>query len=354
MNFYQQQTRSGSSALDHCEPNGTLFSLARVWSESGRRCALATVILTSGSSPCQVGTQLLVDDTGAFEGSVSSGALEGKVVEAAADVIASQKSRLLSFAPVSDGMSKAGLCCASGVQIFLQPLPQRRDDDELVPLQAITDLFPLDTPLTLKTNIETGITKILSPREQHLALGTGAISLSEDSDGGAYYFHQLLPARRLIIVGAVHTAQYLAQLAQLSGFEASVIDPRPRHLASGRFSPVTSLYDAPLEILSKPGFLDETTAVVTLSHNPELDDLALIAALHARCFFIGALGSSRSHSYRCDRLRAQGVGQQELDRISGPVGLDIGAGNPQEIAISILSEIILSLRGHKRTCADAA
>ena len=354
MNSYQQQTRGGTSALDHCEPNGTLFSLARVWRESGRRCALATVIQTSGSSPCPVGTQLLVDDRGAFEGSVSSGALEERVVAAAADVIALQQAQLLSFAPVRDGMSKAGLCCASGVQIFLQPLSERKDNVELVPVQAITDLFPLDTPLVLKTNIETGETSILPFEEERPTFGGDAISMPAGSDEGACYFHHLFPARKLVIVGAVHIAQYLAQMAQFSGFEALVIDPRPQHLANERFSPVTSLYDAPSKILSKPGFLDETTALVALSHNPELDDPALIAALHARCFFIGALGSSRSHSYRCDRLRAQGVGQQELDRIAAPVGLDIGASNPQEIAVSILSEIIFSFRGHKRACSHAA
>lgn len=151
------------------------------------------------------------------------------------------------------------------------------------------------------------------------------------------------PALRLIIVGAVHIAQALAPMAQLAGFKVTVIDPREAFVRAGRLSEVEALTDWPDEGMHKlqP---DSRTAVVTLTHDPKLDDPALAAALRSKAFYIGSLGSNRTHAKRLARLTKDGFSERDLDRIHGPVGLDIKAKTPSEIAVSILGEIVATRR----------
>jgi len=151
------------------------------------------------------------------------------------------------------------------------------------------------------------------------------------------------PALRLIIVGAVHISQALAPMAQLAGFNVTVIDPRDAFVRAGRLSDVKALTDWPDEGMAKlkP---DSRTAIVTLTHDPKLDDPALAAALRSDAFYIGSLGSKRTHAKRLERLQEEGFSDPDLDRIHGPVGLDIKAKTPAEIAVSILSEIVASRR----------
>ncbi len=151
------------------------------------------------------------------------------------------------------------------------------------------------------------------------------------------------PALRLIIVGAVHIAQALAPMAQLAGFKVTVIDPREAFVRAGRLSEVEALTDWPNEGMHKlqP---DSRTAVVTLTHDPKLDDPALAAALRSKAFYIGSLGSNRTHAKRLARLTEDGFSERDLDRIHGPVGLDIKAKTPSEIAVSILGEIVATRR----------
>ncbi|MBT5564473.1 MAG: XdhC family protein [Rhodospirillaceae bacterium] len=151
------------------------------------------------------------------------------------------------------------------------------------------------------------------------------------------------PALRLIIVGAVHIAQALAPMAQLAGFNVTVIDPRDAFVRAGRLSDVAALTDWPDDgmLKLKP---DARTAIVTLTHDPKLDDPALAAALRSDAFYIGSLGSKRTHAKRLERLREEGFSELDLDRIHGPVGLDIGAKTPSEIAVSILSEVVATRR----------
>lgn len=151
------------------------------------------------------------------------------------------------------------------------------------------------------------------------------------------------PPLRLIIVGAVHIAQALAPMAQLARFQVIVIDPRDAFVRAGRLSDVEALTDWPDDgmLKLKP---DSRTAVVTLTHDPKLDDPALSAALRSEAFYIGSLGSKRTHAKRLARLKEEGFSDLDLERIHGPVGLDIGAKTPSEIAVSILSEVVATRR----------
>lgn len=164
---------------------------------------------------------------------------------------------------------------------------------------------------------------------------------------GRFFVNVLNPPLRMVIIGAVHIAQALAPMASLAGYDVTVVDPRRAFATDERFPHIRLNGDWPDEALEamRP---DRRTAVITLTHDPKLDDPALIEALSSPAFFIGSLGSRKTHAARLERLQAQGVEKSLLSRISGPVGLDIGAMTPAEIAISILAEVTQALRGGQR------
>jgi len=162
-----------------------------------------------------------------------------------------------------------------------------------------------------------------------------------------FFINVFAPPLRLFIIGAVHLAQALAPAAQLAGYQVTVIDPRAAFATPERFPDVALVQEWPDEALAalRP---DASSAIVTLSHDPKFDDPALKAALGSQAFYIGALGSRKSHASRRERLLADGVAEADFARIRGPVGLDIGAVSPQEIALSILADMVLHLRGPRQ------
>ena len=173
-----------------------------------------------------------------------------------------------------------------------------------------------------------------------------------ESSEGALFARCYAQAPRMVIVGAVHITQALAPMAAMAGFEVVVVDPRRAFATAERLPGVTVTTEWPDEALARIG-LDAQTAVVTLSHDPKLDDPALIAALQSPCFYIGALGSSRTHAKRVARLTEAGLAAA-LPRIHAPVGLDLGGRSPAEIAVSILAEVIQALRARKPVVAEVA
>jgi xanthine dehydrogenase accessory factor len=187
---------------------------------------------------------------------------------------------------------------------------------------------------------------------------TGDLVLSEDElmdvrarigagrSGIAPYGHLVrvyAPQPRMVIVGAVHIAQALAPMAAAAGFAVTVIDPRRAFATEARFPGLELRDDWPDEALEAMG-IDAHTAIVTLTHDPKLDDPALVAALNSPAFFVGSLGSKRTHEKRLARLREAGIAESEFARIHGPVGLDIGARSPSEIAVSIVAQVIAAKR----------
>lgn len=172
-----------------------------------------------------------------------------------------------------------------------------------------------------------------------------------DTEQGPLFLNVFNPPLRLILVGAVHIAQALVPMARLTGYEVTVIDPRSAFGSAERFPGVTLSNDWPDEAMAalKP---DLRTAVVTLTHDPKVDDPALEAALKSDAFYIGALGSKKTHASRIERLTAAGFGPDDFARINGPVGLAIGAKSPAEIAISILAQMTQNLRQPKNTDAS--
>lgn len=208
-------------------------------------------------------------------------------------------------------------------------------------------------PVVLATRLTDGLQKIVHPSDKidekwlieaiHEALMTDRSRVIAAPDGAEWFLNAFNPPLRLIVVGAVHIAQPLARMAALAGYDVTVVDPRTAFASGERFPGVALRTDWPDEAMSALA-PDARTAVVTLTHDPKLDDPALKAALASPCFYIGALGSKKTHGSRLERFRAAGFDDRALARIHGPVGLAIGAKSPAEIAISILAQITQRLR----------
>ena len=176
---------------------------------------------------------------------------------------------------------------------------------------------------------------------QRLRSGASGMARTEGAQGVFLTVH--LPPPRLVVVGAVHISQALAPMARLAGFDMTIIDPRTAFASPDRFPDVHIITAWPAAALAEVT-LDRHTAVAALTHDPKIDDDALVAALRAGCFYVGALGSRKTHARRHDRLSSLGVDEAGLDRIHAPIGLGIGAQSPAEIAVAILAQIIDALR----------
>ena len=174
------------------------------------------------------------------------------------------------------------------------------------------------------------------------AFRTGKSGMIEDA-GRHYFLNVHLPPPRLVVIGAVHISQALAPIAAIAGFDVEIIDPRTAFASPERFADVLLHADWPQDVLAtRP--LDPYTALAAVTHDPKIDDFPIAEALRASCFYVGALGSRKTHAKRVERLLELGVGQQEIDRIAAPIGLDIGAASPAEIAIAVMAQIIQALR----------
>jgi xanthine dehydrogenase accessory factor len=164
-----------------------------------------------------------------------------------------------------------------------------------------------------------------------------------EAEGRNFFLNAHLPPPKLVLIGAVHISQALAPMATLAGFDTEIIDPRTAFATAGRFPDVVLHAEWPEEILKQRPF-DAYTAVAALTHDPKIDDFALVSALKAQAFYIGALGSKKTHARRVSRLTAAGLTEDVIGRIHAPIGLSIGAASPAEIAVAVLAEIIAAFR----------
>jgi xanthine dehydrogenase accessory factor len=285
----------------------------------GAPMALATVVSTWGSAPRPRGSHMLVHADGRFAGSVSGGCVEGDVLAVAGEVIASGRSERRRYGVSDASAFDAGLPCGGTIEVMVQPVA----DHGFPP--ALLDLIIAGRSEGRTVAVATD-----------LATGESAVVGSDDAEA---FVNRYTPQRRLFIVGAVQIAQSLAAIARSLDIHPIVIDPRGRFLTEQRF-PDTMLDDRWPDEAITAGKPDMASAVITLSHDPKIDDPALVAALAHPTGYIAALGSRRSHAARRDRLAAAGVAAADLDRIEGPAGIDIGAIGAAEIALSIAAGMI--------------
>jgi xanthine dehydrogenase accessory factor len=318
-----------------------ILGAARSFLERGQRGALATVVTTWGSSPRPVGSLLAVAEGGAFTGSVSGGCVEGAVVSEADAVIKGGGAKLLKFGITNEQAWDVGLACGGKVEILVAPLAGTE-----AALAKIAEAQHAQRGAVLATDIASGqSTALIEGERSDGALADAAMTaLAADASrtveigGRKVFLNVFAPPARMALVGAVHIAQALAPMAALAGYAVTIVDPRSAFATEARFPGVDIARDWPDEALAafKP---DRRTAVVTLTHDPKLDDPALAAALRSDAFYIGALGSRKTHAARLARLKEQGFTDADIARIHGPVGLAIGAVSPAEIAVAILAEI---------------
>jgi xanthine dehydrogenase accessory factor len=297
--------------------NDSVLAAARAW--RGDRLALATVVSTWGSAPRPRGSHMLIHEDGRFEGSVSGGCVETDILQTAADVIAGAPFQVKNYGVADAAAWEVGLPCGGEIAVMVQPVSAEGFDPDL--FDRIAEAREQGDALTVTTDLATGHSDL------------------RPVDTGEVFVNRYDPPRRLLIVGAVQIAQALAGLARELAIDTVVIDPRARFLTAERFPGVTLDDRWPDEAIEayRPG---PSTAIVTLSHDIKIDDPALIAALGSDAAYVGALGSRRSHAARRERLAAAGVAPERIDAIDGPVGIDIGAIGPSEIALSIAAAMV--------------
>jgi len=294
------------------------------WRARGDRVALATVVATRRSAPRPVGSKLIVSERGELLGSVSGGCVESDVAVQAAEVIADGSPRLLTYGISDDQAWSVGLPCGGEIDVFVERFEGQLPD----PDEPAVVLTPLEGP-------RAGERRVVDPAE----VEAGASRVLE-LDGERVFAEVLGPAPRLLVVGATDTSEELCRAAKALGWRTAVADPRPGLVNRERLpSPdelVVAWPDEALEQLAP----EPDTAVVVLTHEERLDVPALTAALASDAFYVGAIGSRRTQEKRRERLLEAGVSEDELDRLAGPAGLDLGAHSPAETAVSILAEVL--------------
>lgn len=307
------------------------------WHAEGHPTALATVVETWGSAPRRVGAQLVIAGDGRIEGSVSGGCVEGAVIVEALEAMDEGEARLLEFGVSDEDAFAVGLACGGTIRVLVEPVGKVLPEPMLAELVAAR---ARREPLAYEVNVETG-QRALRRNAYSERLRMDRSGFEED---GQTFVAVHNPPLRLIVVGAVHIAQALVPMARIAGYDPAIIDPREAFASDARFPGETILTDWPDEAVSKLG-LDSRTALVLLTHDPKLDDPALQAGLAADVFYIGALGSKRTHAKRVERMKQAGFNDDQISLIHGPVGLDIGAAGPSEIAVAILAQMTAVLRG---------
>ncbi|TME95690.1 MAG: XdhC family protein [Chloroflexi bacterium] len=294
----------------------------RQWNDAGEEVALATVIETWGSSPRPLGSTMAVTRSGKMAGSVSNGCIEGAVFEEAQKVLKSGRPKIAAFGVADDVAFEVGLACGGHIEVFVQPLAPAQK-------RLITALAK-DEPATMRTNLVSGEVEVVEGDPQMSGLAR------RDGD---WFIQPFRRTPHLVVIGAIHIAIPLHRLAKLMGYRVTVIDARAKFATHERFPDADELIVSwPDEALAKLK-LDSSTYVVILTHDPKFDLPALRGVLGKPVGYIGAIGSRKTNQNRFDALRREGFTEDQLGRVHGPIGLDLGGRGAEETALGILAEI---------------
>jgi len=325
------------------------------WQRDGKSIALATVVQTWGSSPRRAGAKMAFTSDGRITGSVSGGCVENAVVEAGMESLRTRQPRLLHFGVADETAWEVGLACGGSIEVFVQPLDpdifqsvhsvlkEERSGISATVIKGPEEILGRELLLqddgrqtgTISAEWDEQVLKLA-----HETLSTGSahrVSLNEDVE---IFLEPILPSPALIIVGGVHIAIALASLAKTLGYRTIMIDPRTAWGNEQRFPHVDQLITKwPQEAFEKV-HLTRSSAVVMLTHDPKLDDPAVKIALSSPAFYVGALGSKKTAVKRQERLLNDGLSEAQLSHLHAPIGLDIGAQTPEEIALAIMAEVV--------------
>lgn len=328
------------------------------WLAAGRPVALATVVETWGSAPRKVGAVMAFTAAGQIAGSVSGGCVEGAVYEAGLEVLASGRPQLLTFGVADETAWEVGLACGGSLQVFVEPVAPARyavwrawlvqdqagavatviaGPDAWLGQSAAVDGAGRLAQATAQPDLDA---LLLAAARRQLAAGVSGRVAPEARPDVSLFVTVIRPAPTLIMVGGVHIAVALTQIARTLGYRTIIVDPRRAFGTAERFPQVDILLPLWPDKALQQVTLHESTAVVLLTHDPKIDDPALKLVLPSPAFYVGALGSSRTHARRVARLTQAGVAPALIARIHAPIGLPIQAQTPEEIAVAIMAEII--------------
>lgn len=298
------------------------------WRSAGEEIVTATVVNVQGSAPRPVGARLAVTSDGRMAGSVSGGCVESAVVTSALDVMESGIGRLEHFG-ISDDMAwDVGLSCGGVIDVWIAPLQQDSAIDEARARQQMGESVALVTRLD-----ESGAQQVLDEYDWEQS---GLYEI----DGKQAYVEIFPTVKQLVIFGAVHTAQPLSRYAQDLGFNIVIIDARTALATKERFPNVERILTVWPDEAYEQIAITKSTWIAILSHDPKFDEPAILGALQSDAAYIGTVGSRKTNADRRERLRQSGISEKQLARLHGPIGLNIGGRSPEEMAISILAEMI--------------
>ncbi len=298
------------------------------WKEKGIQTAIATVVETWGSAPRKTGSMMAINQLGEFVGSVSGGCVESAVIQESLGIISHQSSSLVEYGVSNQDAWDVGLACGGNIKIFIQYL-----SDEFLPIfEAVINKNEVSYSTVIGDTDKKQRINIIPTQSVH-------IGITHDMNNELVFQNTISQPIKIILIGGAQIAQHLSALASSIGLEVIIIDPRKAFSAENRFPDAQIINAWPDEAIQSIG-ISNNSAVVTLSHDPKIDDPALFSALESNCFYIGALGSRKTHKERIKRLKEMNIDDVQIARIKGPAGLDIGADTPEEIAISIFAEII--------------
>ena len=324
----------------------------KAWEERGDRIAMATVVDVRRSAPRPPGAKMAVNEHGEIAGSVSGGCVEGAVVEVAERVLSGEPPRLLNFGIADSDAWDVGLPCGGEIDVWVQAyepgaLEQAaRQDGRLAEATLMEGAAPGRKLIVDPDGDRSG--SLGSPElDDEAARLAGELLWKEASERhGSMFIDVVAPPPRLILFGAVDVAAAVCRLARAAGWRPYVVDPRVRFATPERFPEAVEVIAAwPDEAFRKLGGIDPATSIAVLTHDPKLDDAALTIALRSPARFVGAMGSRRAQQNRRERLLEAGLTEDELGRLAAPLGLDLGAIEREETALSILSEIVAVRHG---------
>jgi xanthine dehydrogenase accessory factor len=311
------------------------------WVGEGLRVATATVVATERSAPRDPGAVLAVSERGEVAGSVTGGCVEPAVYEEAREVLDGGEPRLRSYGIADEEAFEVGLPCGGTVHIFVDAL-----DEQLIP--PLAEALREERPVALEVAISgprIGAKRLVStdegPGGELLALGETAIVEIED---GELFVSSFAPRPSMYVFGAVDHAAAVAEVGRFLGYRVTVCDARAKFATAERFPDVDELVvEWPDRFLTQAP-VDHRTAICVLTHDHKFDVPLLKVALESPAGYIGALGSRRTNEARADRLQAEGVTAEQLERLHAPIGLDIGSRTPEEVAIAVAAQIVDTFR----------
>ena len=332
-----------------------ILSDIELWQKEGDVIALATVIQTWGSAPRKIGSHMAFTLSGKITGSVSGGCVENAVIEAGMQVLKTNHPQLLHFGVADETAWEVGLACGGSIDIFVQSLDTQifheikqviNNEESAIHVTVIKGVDELLGKQVLIQDNRITAGSLGNEIDSHVFSLSPEISTPQQLtiEDAQVFINVIRPAPTLVIVGGVQIAIALVSLAKTLGYQTILIDPRKAWGNETRFPHVDSLIQLWVDEAFEQIKINPSTAIAVLTHDPKIDDPAIKLALNSSAFYVGALGSKNTNAKRRERLLSDGVSESQMDKVRAPIGLDIGAQNPEEIALAVMSQIVQTFR----------